>query len=308
MIDGKYTAVSGCSGIAGLDAGFEETGRVRTVCYIERDAYCQSVLCERMRQGILDTAPIWSDFKTFNARRWRGLVDIFHAGIPCQSFSTAGKRAIDQDSRNLWDYMRQHISDMEPRVVVVENVAGLFTNGQATFVDPASVPPKIDLVEYDAVAYGLQIVGELQSMGYCTIGKTLSALEVGAIHKRERRFIIAYSCSIGRVHHEPDEHTSKRRVETFDKVVSSPFADIREERSAGVIKKKVFWKQGLSWCKDIRTIEDLRDRQDIPEPLFCGSSDGVPHWMDRIGVCGNAVSPQVACQIAEEVLKIIDGG
>lgn len=40
----------------------------RTVCYVERDAYCVAVLEARIRDGLLDDAPIWDDVRTFDGR------------------------------------------------------------------------------------------------------------------------------------------------------------------------------------------------------------------------------------------------
>ena len=58
----------------------------------------------------------------------------------------------------------------------------------------------------------------------------------------------------------------------------------------------------FSWCEDVRRAEDLRDRPDIPTPLFRGSRDGLPNWVDRVGSCGNAVVPQIPEMIGHAIL------
>jgi len=45
----------------------------RTVCAVEIDAYCRSVLLARQRDGCLDRFPIWDDVCTFDGTAWRGL-------------------------------------------------------------------------------------------------------------------------------------------------------------------------------------------------------------------------------------------
>jgi site-specific DNA-cytosine methylase len=60
----------------------------------------------------------------------------------------------------------------------------------------------------------------------------------------------------------------------------------------------------FSWCANIRRIEDLRNRPDIPEPLVCGGVNGVPNRMDRIKCLGNAVVPACAQIVGELILEM----
>ncbi len=46
----------------------------RTVCAVEIDPYCQRVLAQRQRDGMLDPFPIWDDVRTFDGRPWRNAV------------------------------------------------------------------------------------------------------------------------------------------------------------------------------------------------------------------------------------------
>lgn len=61
----------------------------RTVCAVELNPYCRSVLLARQRDGILEPFPIWDEIRTFDGRQWRGWVDVVSGGFPCQAFSTA---------------------------------------------------------------------------------------------------------------------------------------------------------------------------------------------------------------------------
>lgn len=63
----------------------------RTVCAVELDAYCRSILLARQRDGILEPFPIWDDVRTFGGRPWRGSVDVISGGFPCQDISAAGR-------------------------------------------------------------------------------------------------------------------------------------------------------------------------------------------------------------------------
>ncbi len=143
--------------------------RVRTVCHVEREAYAAAVLVARMAEATLDPAPIWDDLKTFSGEPWRGVVDIVTAGYPCQPFSLAGKGLAERDPRHLWPHVRRVIGECEPSLVFLENVPGHVKRGFAT------------------------VVRELQVMGFRVAAGLFSAEEVGAPHRRQRLFALAYS-------------------------------------------------------------------------------------------------------------------
>lgn len=79
-----FNVLSLCSGGGGLELGLRmAVGGSRVVCYVEREGYAIEVLASRMEEGWLDDAPIWTDAKSFDGRRWRGVVDCVTGGYPC---------------------------------------------------------------------------------------------------------------------------------------------------------------------------------------------------------------------------------
>ena len=99
-----------CAGYGGFSLALKLLGdSFRTICYVERDSFCQALLVARMEEKALDPAPLWDDVTTFDGRRWRGKVDIVTAGFPCQPVSNAGKRGGSEDSRYIWpDHLANH--------------------------------------------------------------------------------------------------------------------------------------------------------------------------------------------------------
>lgn len=163
-----------CSGVGMLEeavrAAFEFFGiDSKTVCYVEREAFAVSTLIKNMESGILDDAPIWSDITTFDGAAWRGKVDCITAGFPCQPHSVAGKRKGTDDERWLWQDIARIIRDVSPRFVFLENVRGLLSSGGFT-----------------------PVITSLVGIGFNIEWGVLSASAVGASHKRERVFILAY--------------------------------------------------------------------------------------------------------------------
>ncbi len=73
-----------------LFSGYEGFGQaqgqaglpIRTIGYVEIDDYCQRILQARMRDRLLDWAPIVRDIRCADFRPMAGLVDIITAGFP----------------------------------------------------------------------------------------------------------------------------------------------------------------------------------------------------------------------------------
>lgn len=93
-----------------------------TICYVEIEAYVCAFLEKRMREGILDDAPIWTNLKSFDGKPWCGKVDCLTAGYPCQPFSIAGKKPGEKDPRHLWPEVCRVIRECQPAICFLENV------------------------------------------------------------------------------------------------------------------------------------------------------------------------------------------
>lgn len=154
-----------CAGYGGFSLGLSLTGRAfRTVCYVEREAYAAACLVGAMSRGQLDDAPIWSDLCTFDARAWRGAVDLVTAGFPCQPFSLAGKQLGEADERWIWPDIARIVDECRPSLVFLENV-----------VLDAFRRPRADL----------------ENLGYrVKPALRVAASDVGAPHRRDRWFVL----------------------------------------------------------------------------------------------------------------------
>ena len=164
------------SGYGGFSLGLKLAGiDVKTVGYVEIEPYCQEIIKARIKDKVLDDAPIYPDIYAFNGNDYRGLVDIITGGVPCPPFSAAGKRLGKADDRNMFPETLRVIREIRPSYVLLENVRGL-----ADGPDP----------------YAKEVIGELSTAGYDARWCLRSAEETGAPHQRYRWWCLANRCDV----------------------------------------------------------------------------------------------------------------
>ena len=180
-------------GLAGVDM------RILALCEIEEYAILN--ILEKMEEGRLPVAPIWTDCKTFPREPFKNCVDIFVASYPCQPFSSAGKRLGKDDPRHLWPYVYEFVRDVRPKQCFFENVEGHVTKGLQ------------------------EVIEDLEGIGYEVSWGIFSAEEVGAPHRRKRVFILANSNS------ESGSGSSERRI--YDAKARSAGENVADADSQG---------------------------------------------------------------------------
>lgn len=120
-----------CSGIGSPEVALKNLGINHTItfaCEIDkyaRETYLANHEPETMYQDM--TAESWEGEKYY--------ADLMIGGIPCQSFSLAGKRLGELDPRGLlfFDFLR-YVKNQQPKYFIIENVKGLLSdNGGETF-------------------------------------------------------------------------------------------------------------------------------------------------------------------------------
>ena len=159
-----------CTGLLrGLEVGIEHAlqTKLRTVAYVEIETFAIDNLLQGMEKGVLGTAPIWSNLKTFPYREFHGKIFGITGGYPCQPFSVAGNRGGDKDPRHLWPYIHRIVQSTKPVFCFFENVEGHLNLGFE------------------------EVSRDLRKLGYRVEAGIYSAEEVGAPHQRKRLFILA---------------------------------------------------------------------------------------------------------------------
>lgn len=216
------------SGIGGLDLGLERAG-MRVIWQSEIDPYANRVLKKHWPE-----TPNLGNIKDIN---W-GSVErptVICGGYPCQPFSQAGNRKGEEDPRHLWPWVRQAISELRPDYAILENVRGHLSLG------------------------GTSVVADLAAVGYDAEWRIVSAASLGAPHRRDRIFIVAY----------PEGQSLQAEHMVFE---------------ARRIPAQCWGGSARVGMAEWKTIQ----------PRMVGMADGISHRVDRLRGLGNAVVPQVA--------------
>lgn len=277
-----------CSGYGGFELALR--GYARTVGHVERDAYAAATLVARMAEARLDPAPVWDDLCTFDARAWRGCVDLITAGFPCQPFSSAGKKLGIDDDRWLWPDIERIIADVEPRYVFLENVPGVVRHG---------LP---------------EVLHSLAQLGFDAEWGLLSASAVGAPHKRERFWLVGHASRSGRsevtrsAHGDEGPHGPQHSHvadSAGEDVADTAGVDEREPHHPGRPVARGDARPDIGRHRFPPHPDDHAGwaEWDGAQPAICRSTDGATRWLaDALHLGGNGLVPQCARAAWEQLI------
>lgn len=174
-----FTVISMFSGAGGLDMGFHNKGfKILWANDFSKDA--------------CDTYDLWANYKADGTRKPENEctiikcgdiskldlrqvlpgkeVDVVLGGFPCQGFSLAGPRQVD-DSRNvLYRHFVEMVKLKNPKVIVAENVIGIKTLGEGAVFE--------------------KIIEDFSELGYTMSAPTVNAKNFGVPQDRMRVIFI----------------------------------------------------------------------------------------------------------------------
>lgn len=182
---------------------------------------------------------------------------IISGGFPCQDISCAGKgEGIHGEKSGLWfDYARI-ISNLRPRYAIMENVGELIRRGME------------------------QVLGSLAEVGYDAEWGNISASSIGACHKRERYWIIAYP--------------KGKRWNSMVKEIENECSGINTKMFDEV--QRCFIASNMDVEPDFSQAIDNIYRND----------DGLPEGLDRFKGLGNAIVPQIAELLFKRIKYLLE--
>ena len=259
----KIEYLSLFSGVEGNGLAFQHLLGFKCKGYVEIDDFCQKLINQRRIDNLLDEAPIFSDINAFISE---GYAKEYKGMV---NLITAGFpcQAHSIAAKRLGKLDDRNMWPQTIKTVQIIEPVYVFLENVVGLLSSES---SVDAITRRPISYCTTIFRDLAEAGYDAKWTTLGCHNLGGFHKRDRIWILA--------------------------------TNNRSKRIQRIIKKKIPWFYTFPWRKNVRGLEDIRKRSDIPEPIIWRVGHGIPNYLDRIKAIGNAQCPQVAAT-AWEILK-----
>ncbi|MCF2907011.1 DNA cytosine methyltransferase [Pseudoalteromonas sp. DL2-H2.2] len=172
-MNNSYTSIEICAGAGGQALGLHQAGfKHKLLIEIDKPA-CKTLELnndklklgwEKIQEGCVE------EFARNESHNYKG-TDLVAGGVPCPPFSKAGKQLGKDDERDLFPAALEIVEKVNPKAVLIENVAGL-------------LEPKFE-------AYRAEINFNLNQLGYSTFWKLHNACDFGVPQLRPRVTLVA---------------------------------------------------------------------------------------------------------------------
>ncbi|MGS1120478.1 DNA cytosine methyltransferase [Rhodanobacter sp. UC4436_H3] len=162
----KSQFVSLFAGCGGMDLGFVQAGFEPVAAYDNWDSAVENY--KRNIGGHAEVLDLSIARLPISVKK----CDVVIAGSPCQGFSTAGKREVDDPRNKLLSAAIKTSIDLSPRVIVLENVLGLLSGEHR--------------------AYWENACKKLHKAGYKTLTQVVDARDCGIPQTRRRVIVLAW--------------------------------------------------------------------------------------------------------------------
>lgn len=209
-------------------------------------------------------------------------IDIVIGGPPCQSYSTLGKRQMDERA-NLFMQYKRVLNIIKPKAFVFENVTGILSMDKGNLFK--------------------NIQKEFSELGYTLKYKVLNAVDYGVPQQRERVILVGFLGENKFEYPKPTHGdnllpyvTLKDAIgdlpilksgESCDKYGKDPDNDflkwVRKDSTSNVTEHKAP-KNGEHLIKLMETLKDGQSKDDLPEELRPKSGYGNTYaklWWDK---------------------------
>ena len=152
-----------------MDQGFEQAG-FQGALSVDIDDAALGVLSANLKLNVQNLDLSCNDPKV------TGQIDVLLAGSPCQGFSTAGLRNVDDPRNSLLLVAPRIAKKLCPKVIVAENVLGVISGAHAVY--------------WEALHQ------QLRSLGYRTGDIRVDSSDFGVAQKRQRIFLIVWRTEV----------------------------------------------------------------------------------------------------------------
>ena len=170
MAKKKLTIIDLFSGCGGLSLGFEMAGFEIGLAI---DNWEDALITYRKNHNgakTLNADLLNLDPKEVEDKYGLHDISVIIGGPPCQGFSVAGKRIIDDDRNKLYKSFVRFVKHFQPKAFVMENVPNILSIGGGAVKD--------------------SIINDFSELGYSISYKVLTASDYGVPQNRRRAFFV----------------------------------------------------------------------------------------------------------------------
>ena len=166
----SYSVLDLFCGCGGLSLGFEKAGyNVLLGVDVWKDALIT------YKANHLNSNTLCADLSTLSPEEVSTkiggkTIDVIIGGPPCQGFSIAGKRIIDDERNTLYKSFVRMVAYFKPKAFVLENVPNILTMGSGAIKEA--------------------IINDFESLGYKVVTKVLLASNYGVPQNRKRAIFV----------------------------------------------------------------------------------------------------------------------
>lgn len=193
----------------------------------------------------------------------KGELDVLDGSPPCQGFSTAGKRIVNDSRNSLFKEFVRLIDGIQPKVFVMENVSGM--------------------IKGKMKGRFIEIMKSLKGLNYQVKCKLMNAKYYGVPQSRQRLIFIGVRNDLGK---EPvfPEHSKKGMI-TFKKACFDLKGNKDGDRMLSDVVKKLAIEQPRQWSSNKILFKRVKGN--------LGSSINLM-WADWDKVCGTLMRSEIA--------------
>lgn len=208
-------------------------------------------------------------------------VDIVIGGPPCQSYSTVGKRQMD-DRANLFMQYKRVLQIIQPRAFVFENVVGILSMDHGHLFE--------------------RVQAEFEEIGYTLKYQVLDAVNYGVPQHRERVILVGFKGNNPFVYPQPTHGEGKKPYVTlkdaigdlpvlksgqnsdlYDAPINNEFLEF-VRNNGDALTEHTAPKNGEHLIRIMEALQDGQSKDDLPEDIRPKSGYGNTYaklWWDK---------------------------
>lgn len=209
-------------------------------------------------------------------------IDVVVGGPPCQSYSTLGKRQMD-DRANLFLQYKRILKILQPSAFVFENVVGILSMDKGNLFK--------------------QIQAEFKDLGYSLKYQVLDTVDFGIPQHRERVILVGFKEENNFIFPEPThgeglkpyvtlkdalgdlpELKSGEKKNNYEGEATNDFLRFVRKDSSDIVEEHCSPKNGEHLIKIMEALKDGQSKNDLPEDIRPKSGYGNTYaklWWER---------------------------